>query len=347
MRQLGRHQLEQHPARARPDQQKAHRRLRATPDRGQEARQQEQGRRPEGQIDQRQEIARRRPVRFLSACQLGREIVPQRLLIELAMALQPDGDEPRQHQRQGERQSHERPGAAEPAAVAIPQRQDERRDGAHRDDDRPLDQNADGERRPAGQRQSAADRRPLRPRGHVNAQQEPLRPQHAGQQHGVGRGDGRLGAKQQRACQKRGGQQGDLGARESLRAPEGEPDGGDGADQRRQSIGPDTIALAQAGDFRGRGLEPIDADGLLIAGHRAEADVDVVAALQHLLGGLGETALVAVEGRQDEHAGRPQRQAEQQQRQSRPARQPVQQLRQTPRRLGRFAHVERLLYRRD
>ena len=51
------------------------------------------------------------------------------------------------------------------------------------------------------------------------------------------------------------------------------------------------------------GLQPIDPDRLLVADLVLVADVDVVAALDHLLGGLREAGLVAVDRRNVEEAG--------------------------------------------
>ena len=48
--------------------------------------------------------------------------------------------------------------------------------------------------------------------------------------------------------------------------------------------------------FTTAGLQPIDADRLLVADLVLKADVDVVAGLDHLLGGLREARLVAVDG---------------------------------------------------
>ena len=50
-----------------------------------------------------------------------------------------------------------------------------------------------------------------------------------------------------------------------------------------------------AAGFHGERLQPVDADRLLVADLVLESDVDVFAALQHLLGGLGVTGLVAVD----------------------------------------------------
>jgi len=58
------------------------------------------------------------------------------------------------------------------------------------------------------------------------------------------------------------------------------------------------------------GLQPVDADRLLVAALVLEADVDIVAALEHLLGGLGETRLVAIERRDGEEAGQKRDEAE-------------------------------------
>ena len=47
-------------------------------------------------------------------------------------------------------------------------------------------------------------------------------------------------------------------------------------------------------------LQPIDTGGLLVAHVVLEADVDIIAAFQHLLGGLGEARLVAIDRRDRE-----------------------------------------------
>src|SRR5208283_1794076 len=48
---------------------------------------------------------------------------------------------------------------------------------------------------------------------------------------------------------------------------------------------------------RTRGLEPVDADGLLIAGFVLEANLDEIAGLEHLARGLGKPRFVPVHGR--------------------------------------------------
>src|SRR5262249_3770238 len=49
------------------------------------------------------------------------------------------------------------------------------------------------------------------------------------------------------------------------------------------------------GELRGRRLQPIDADRLLVTGLILKADVDIVAAFDHLLRGLGKPGLVAID----------------------------------------------------
>ena len=69
-----------------------------------------------------------------------------------------------------------------------------------------------------------------------------------------------------------------------------------------QAIDPDRRFGALAAQRHGRRLQPVDADRLLVARDVLEADVDIVAGLDHLLGRLDEARLVAVDRRQ---AGQP------------------------------------------
>ena len=83
--------------------------------------------------------------------------------------------------------------------------------------------------------------------------------------------------------------------------------GADRADQRWNPIEPDLGARVGdaerlAGKHHG-GLQPVDADRLLVADLVLEADVDEVAALDHLLGRLGEPRLVAIDRRDLEKPG--------------------------------------------
>jgi hypothetical protein len=92
------------------------------------------------------------------------------------------------------------------------------------------------------------------------------------------------------------------------------------ADERRQAVGPDVGALIVAEGRHAQGLQPMDADRLLVARGVLKADVDEVARLQHLFGGLGEAGFVAVGHGQRGLAGDVKRKAPQQEDGGRPHR---------------------------
>ena len=94
MRQLGRYDLEQQVGGTRPGEQESRRGLAMTDDRGGHGRNEEERRRPERRDRQQQIVAGRLAMRFLAAGNLGAEIVPERLLVERAVTLQRDRDEP-------------------------------------------------------------------------------------------------------------------------------------------------------------------------------------------------------------------------------------------------------------
>jgi hypothetical protein len=79
-----------------------------------------------------------------------------------------------------------------------------------------------------------------------------------------------------------------------------------GADQRRNSIEPDAGLRARQAElgccFHYRSLHPVNPDRLLVADVVLEADVDEVAALDHLLGRLRKARLVAIDRRNGEEA---------------------------------------------
>ena len=92
--------------------------------------------------------------------------------------------------------------------------------------------------------------------------------------------------------------------------------------------------------FDGRDLQPIDADRLLVADLVLEMDVDILAALDHLLGRLRETRLVAVDRRNLKEAGQEGEQRKDDQQSGRaPVRghRPVDDARETARRGKRLA----------
>ncbi len=210
----------------------------------------------------------------------------------------------------------------QPAPLVIPQRHGDGRQPEYGHDHRPLDQHTRCERGPTRHHQSAArfGARAIAG-GQIEPKQHTLGAQHAGQQHRIGLGDMGFGRQPQGQRQQRRPDQRRRRRRHGRQAPEGEKGRDDGADQRRQPVGPDRIE-GRGPERPGRGgLQPVDADRLLVAGLGAEADVDGIAGFHHLLGGLREARLVAVQNRQAGKSRQPRQQAQQHQRGIRPPRQ--------------------------
>ena len=123
----------------------------------------------------------------------------------------------------------------------------------------------------------------------------------AGEKGGVGLGDVGFDGEDQRTGEKAGAEQGGLTTDQRRRQLEGGENGDERAKGGGDAVGPDRVAAGDAEGLGGgheRGLQPVDADGLAIAGLEAVLDADEIAGLQHLLGGLGEAAFVTVAGRQ-------------------------------------------------
>ncbi len=186
-------------------------------------------------------------------------------------------------------------------------------------DQRSLEQDAAGQRRPE-------DRRPCpwRTRRILAALPRQIDPRHRAhrrhhrqQQHGVGFGEPRFDAEQHRTGHNQTGQDGSAPRHECERGPVGQQHRADGADQRRHTVQPDPHlrprqAQRRGGFDHGR-LQPVDADRLLVADVILETDVDEIAAFDHLLGRLGEPRLVAIDRRDVEEAGQKQDQGAKQQ----------------------------------
>ena len=118
----------------------------------------------------------------------------------------------------------------------------------------------------------------------VEARQHPHGGDHCRQQHGVGGGEPRLDGEQDRACHHQPGQQGGTAGDEGKCRPIGQQHRPDGAEERGHPVEPDRRQRARhAQRPRGRhhaGLQPIDADRLLVAHLVLEPDVDIVAAFR-------------------------------------------------------------------
>jgi hypothetical protein len=135
--------------------------------------------------------------------------------------------------------------------------------------------------------------------GEVDPPECAHRRDHGQQEHGIGFGEPRFHAEKGRCREQQAGQHGGPPRHEGERGPIGEQHRPTRAEERRDAVEPDRGAgLGHAGKFRGfhhRCLQPIDADRFLVAVLILEADIDIVAAFQHLLGGLGEPRLVAID----------------------------------------------------
>ena len=148
--------------------------------------------------------------------------------------------------------------------------------------------------------------------------QRALRRHDRGQQQRIRLGGPRLKAEHQQPRRHRPGQKGRARPHQRPRRPGGQQHRQHPAQQRRQAIGPDRRLRPAAEQLRGGRLRPVDADRLLVTRVVLEPDIDVIAADDHLLGGLREARLVAIgriEGRQ---ARRHQRQRDERQQEGLP-----------------------------
>ena len=318
MRQLGQHHLEHDPGRDQPCQQilRAGLAPRAPHRRRRHPRQRRAG--PERHPEQQEIQAGRRAMGFLRG-QLAQHVAADRIGEERIARAPEDRDEPRQHQHQHPHQPPDRTQAPQPGRRAVEDRQGQDRQSDEHQDQRPLEQDAAGQRGPENRR-----RLPRRMHrilaalpGQVYPRHRAHRGDHGEQQHRVGLGEPRLSAEQDATGHHKPGQRRPAPRHKSQRRPIGQQDRADGADQGRNAVDPDPqLGARQAerrGGFNGRGLQPVDADRLLVADVVLEADIDEIAAFDHLLGGLGEPGLVAVDGGNIEETGQENHQPAQQQ----------------------------------
>ena len=206
-------------------------------------------------------------------------------------------------------QAGEGPELAQPRAVAVEDGKGRDGEQAEEGDDRPLDQDRQALRDP--EQPVGAALRLASLVAEIDRGKRALGKQCRGQQRRIGLGDARLEAEHHDAHQAEAGDHAG-GAAEHAVADEGERQHGECAGKHRnEAIDPDWRFAALATDEHGRRLQPVDAGGLLVARHVLEADVDIVAALDHLLGGLDEARLVTIGRRQRGDAGRKGKQAQQ------------------------------------
>ena len=121
------------------------------------------------------------------------------------------------------------------------------------------------------------------------------------QQHGVGLGEARLDAEQDRTRHHQRSNKRGATCNEGKRGPIGQKDSADRTGQRRQTIEPDGRSCVRNAEclpgFHRAGLQPVDTDRLLVADLVLKTDVDIFMRFQHLFGGLREARFVAVDRR--------------------------------------------------
>ena len=191
---------------------------------------------------------------------------------------------------------------------AVGERQGQRRGAGDEHDDRPLEQDAGAERRPEQQRRPEPDRGAA-PRRRVGGGEHELRRRQM-----VASSIASVLARRASIAMSAVAASIAAPMRPARRSNSTAParavrsTASDGAEERGEPVGPDAVGASLE---RGAGrLQPVDADGLVVAGFVLEADVDEVAALQHLARSLGEARLVTVRRRQRHEPGKVERQAE-------------------------------------
>ena len=258
-------------------------------------------------------------MRFLASDNLAEQVLPDRLGKERIARASDDGKEPGQHQQREPDNPDQRFERQQPAGGTIDHDQRDRRQPNDHHDERPLQQHTDGKRAPEHPRQY-----PCASRFEPLALIREIRPRHGthggddGQeQHGIGLGDKPFDAKQHAACHHETGEHRGAARDEGKRRPIRQKNRTDGADQRGHAIEPNRgegpLEAERARELHHSALQPVDPHGLFVAHLVLEADVDVIAALHHLLGGLREARLVTIEGRDAEEAGQEAQQRNQQQ----------------------------------
>ena len=249
-------------------------------------------------------------MRFLAADHLAEHVLADRIDKEAGAGAGENRPEPRQHQHDEPKETHGRTQICDPAHRAVGDHQGRSRQSNNHEYKRAFEQNARRQSRPKNRRQN-----PMPPRlrwAAAKAEVDPPHRSHGGndcqQQHRIGLGKPRLDTEQDRCREHDSRQDGGAARDKGERRPISQQHATDRADQRGNAVEPDgALRLRQsqrAGRFHDRRLQPINADRLFVAHVVLEADVDIVAGLHHLLGGLREARLVAIDRRDLKNPGR-------------------------------------------
>ena len=256
-------------------------------------------------------------MRVVARGQLAPQVAPHRVGEERPVRGRPDRHEPRQHHGQHQGHAPASPQPPQPGGTPVRHEQRDRRQPRHHRRDRPFQQDARAHRQPEPGRLQLRQAR----RVEISPAKQRHRHGRRPQQGRVGLGDVRLRHERHARRQHPRPQQARLPPEQPLADREAGQHGNQPAQQRRHAVRPDRVPRRQPNRARRRGerrLQPVDADRLAVPRLLPVHDPHVVAGLDHLLGRLHETALVAVPGRQAEQARQPQRQAKQRQQQPRP-----------------------------
>ncbi len=308
VRQLRHREFEDDPARHDPGEQKPHAGLVAPSPHGAGGERREHRSRKEREPEQREIVARRAPMHFLRAAHFGEQIASERLGEERRAAARDDRDEPRQHEQQHPGEPRQGPQAQQEPRRAV--ERGERHDG-ERDEQQnqwTLDQHAGRERGPEDRRhdEGMVIVEPLAARGEIGAAERAHGGGRRREKHGVGGREPRLHAEQHRTRHHEAREHRAARRNEDEGRPVSEQDRSDRPEQRGNAIQPDARERPRHAERLARlhrsRLQPVNADRLLVATDLLEADVDIVARLDHLLGRLREARLVAVDRRDVEEA---------------------------------------------
>ena len=239
-------------------------------------------------------------MRFLLRKELREQILRDRLPQEPRIGEERDGQKPRGRHRRRQQRPDDPTHMAGPAAVLGAKGESGKGDQHHEGSDRPLDEDGRPERGP-----KAAGRPEGRPAcgGGVPQFRQRRHGENDGrQQHGIGLGLLRLRDQGRRGGEKHGRQEAGTAPEEAGAQGEAGEHGHPCAEHGRNAVRPDPRRLRVVERRRKRRLEPVDADGFLVARRILEVDSQIVAATDHLFRRLGETGLIPIQRRHDHPA---------------------------------------------
>ncbi len=128
-------------------------------------------------------------MRLLRACHFGKHILADRRHQELAADAQIDCDKPRQNEKNDPDDPDKRAQRQKPSRGAVKNRKRRGGEPRHHQDERSLDEDADGDRSPKYRQETEAGRFAAAPRRQIDARQHAHGDNNREKQHGVGLGE--------------------------------------------------------------------------------------------------------------------------------------------------------------